>query len=105
MGIVLNNIPIECGIADSNVKRLLYYPGFAKILPPFDVEAPRCGMVSSLGAVCTDRRGLLQVFFHPLPQGPSCFPYVFLIGGKFPTHVHVDSSTFHVYSILIFGFD
>ena len=103
--IVFTNIPVKCVVADSNVNRLLYISGYAMVLPPYDVEVLRCGIVSSLGPVCMDGTEFLQVFLTPFPQGPKCFPYVFFIVDRFPTLVHLDSSTFLDYRILIFGFD
>ena len=51
MKIVLNYIPIKCGIVDSHINRFLYYPGKAMVIPPYDVEVISCGIVSSLSAV------------------------------------------------------
>ena len=50
------------------------------VLPPYDAEVIRCGIVSSLGTVHMDGRGFLHVLLVPFPQGPGCFPYVLFIG-------------------------
>ena len=46
------------------------------VLPPYDVEVIWCGIVSSLGAVCIDGRGFIQVFCVSFSQSPGCFTYV-----------------------------
>ena len=63
------------------------------VLPPYDIEVLRCGIVSSLGAVHMDGRGFLQVLLVPFPWGPGCFPYILFIACEFPILVHIDSST------------
>ena len=75
------------------------------VLPPYDVEVLRHGIMPSLGAVHMDGKGFLQVLLVPFPQGPGCFPYIFFIAHDFPTLVHEDSSTFLVYWILVLGFN
>ena len=47
-------IPIKCGIVDPNVNGLLYCPGKAMVLSPYDVEVLRFGIVSSLDVVYMD---------------------------------------------------
>ena len=103
--IVLTNIPIKCGIVDSNVNRFIYSRDWAMVLHPYDAEVIWCGVVSSLGAVCMDQRGFLQVLLIPFPQDPGCFTYVFFIACKFPTLVHVNGSTLLVHRVLVLGFD
>ena len=63
------------------------------VLPLHDAEIISSGIVSSLGAVHMDGRGILQVLLVPFPQGPGCLPYVLFIAHEFHTLVHVNSFT------------
>ena len=102
---VLTNIPVKCWIVDSNVNSLLYSPGQGMVLPPSDVKVVRCGVVYSLGAVCMDGRGFLEVLPVPFPQGPGCFICVLLIAIKVLTLIHVNSSTLIIHGVLVLGLD
>ena len=99
---VLTNIIVKCWIVDSNVNRLLYSPGQAMVLPPSDVKVDRCGVVYR-AAVCMGGRGFLDVLPLPFPQVPGCFTYVLIIASKFPTLIHVNSSTLIIHWILTLG--
>ena len=77
----------------------------AMVLPAYDVEVLRCGIVTSLAAVCMNGRGFLQVLLVSFPQGPGSYPYALFITCEFPTVVKVDGSTFLVHWILVFRFD
>ena len=75
------------------------------VLPSYNVEVIRCGIVTSLGAVHMDGRGFLQVLYVFFPQGPGCFPYIIFITCEFPALVHVDSFSFLLYWVLVFRFN
>ena len=66
-------------------------------LPPYDAEVMGCGIVSSLGDMCMDGKGFLQVLLEPFPQSPGCFPYILFIAYKLLTLVHVNCCTLLVY--------
>ena len=48
------------------------------VLPPYDAEVILYGVVSSLGAVCMDGRGFLQVLLVPFPKGPRLIQLISL---------------------------
>ena len=64
-------------------------PGKALVLPPYDVKIVGSRVVSCLLDMHMYGGRLLEMFIVPLPQGPSCFPYVFITAGNVPTLIAV----------------
>ena len=94
MEIILTNIPINCGIVDCSVNRLLYCPGKAIFIPPYDAEVPHMWYYVQAGYCVHGWERVPSDAPCTFPQGPGCFPYALFITCEFHTLVHVASCTF-----------
>ena len=72
--IVLINIPIKYGIVGSNLNTLLYCSDQAMVLPPYDVEIIRCGIVSQSGCYALGWERVPSGAPYTFPTGSWMFP-------------------------------
>ena len=103
MKVILTHIPVEWGVVDFFVDRFLNGSCLAMVLPPYDGEVTRVGVVSWNVTVAIDWSGFFQVLFISLPKGPGCLFNIFLIKHELPTLVPVDGPTLSVYGSLSLG--